>query len=38
LGLAVAQGVAKAHEGEFFIESEGAGKGTKAGFRIPINA
>lgn len=36
LGLAVAQGVAKAHEGEFFIESEGIGRGAKAGFRIPV--
>jgi two-component system sensor histidine kinase FlrB len=38
LGLAVAQGVAKAHEGKFFIESEGAGEGAKAGFRIPVSA
>ncbi|MDX1490425.1 MAG: ATP-binding protein [Pseudohongiellaceae bacterium] len=36
LGLAVAQVVAKAHKGEFFIESEGEGCGTKAGFRLPL--
>lgn len=37
LGLAVAQVVAKAHKGFFFIESDGEGHGTRAGFRIPVS-
>lgn len=37
LGLAVAQVVAKAHKGLFFIESDGLGQGTRAGFRIPVS-
>jgi len=37
LGLAVAQVVARAHLGEFFIISQ-VGQGTEAGFRLPYRA